>query len=683
MQVMATTSRQRQQQAKALPWAVVSPRLAHFVVTGIVVALAWLGTGHAAVAQPLAPSPPDFVFSQSVGIAPRTEPAPRPPIESVPRSIIDPPERQPRLLAPPRIPDFVEPTEPFLDDGLLYRAPMAAPLGYTGPSGVAPTEAQQDSHFVPREDRWRIGLPAWDRYGKGHPIGDDYPYREGHWWDPYNQNVLKGDYPILGQHTFLTLTATNNTLFEPRQIPTATTPFEVNVLPFKPEFFGDPNQFLFVNNLRLTMNLLHGDAAFKPADWQVRITPVVNANYLSAKELGVVDPDIARLPESSRTQRGREYISLDEWFVETKLDDLSPMYDFMSVRAGSQMFTSDFRGFIFSDINRGVRLFGTQLANRDEFNVIWLDQTEKDTNSQLNTFRDRHQNTVVANYYRQDFIWPGYTAQWSFHYNRDGPSFRFDQNDFLARPDPVGVFQQHRVDSYYIGFAGEGHINRLNIAHAFYQVLGYDNLNPLAGRDVAINAQMAAIELSVDRDWSRFRHSFFYSSGDGDINDNQARGFDSIFDNPNFAGGQFSYWVRQQIPLNGVSLVNRLSLVPDLRSSKFQGQTNFVNPGLFLYNIGYDADITPKLKLITNCNFLWFDRTDVLEKFLFQGRVRHSIGTDASLGLEYRPLLNNNVIFTSGIAGLYPGSGFRDIYDQLIGRLDSLYAAFVDISLTY
>jgi hypothetical protein len=301
----------------------------------------------------------------------------------------------------------------------------------------------------------------------------------------------------------------------------------------------------------------------------------------------------------------------------------------------------------------------------------------------LNTFRDRHQNTVIANYFRQDFIWPGYTAQWSFHYNRDGPSFKFDQNDFLARPDPVGVFQQHRVDSYYLGFAGEGHINRLNIAHAFYQVLGYDNLNPLAGRDVAINAQMAAVELSVDRDWSRFRQSFFYASGDGNINDRQARGFDTIFDNPNFAGGAFSYWVRQQIPLNGVSLVNRQSIVPDLRSSKFQGQTNFVNPGLFLYNLGYDADITPKLKLITNCNFLWFDRTNVLETFLFQPRVRHFIGTDTSLGMEYRPLLNNNVIVQSGIAGLFPGGGFHDIYDPLVGRLDALYSIFVDLGLTY
>ena len=38
---------------------------------------------------------------------------------------------------------------------------------------------QTSSHFVPIEDRWRIGFPAWDRYDKGHPIVDDYPYMEG------------------------------------------------------------------------------------------------------------------------------------------------------------------------------------------------------------------------------------------------------------------------------------------------------------------------------------------------------------------------------------------------------------------------------------------------------------------------------------------------------------------------
>ena len=39
---------------------------------------------------------------------------------------------------------------------------------------------------------------------------------------------------------------------------------------------------------------------------------------------------------------------------------------------------------------------------------------------------------------------------------------------------------------------------------------------------------MAALELSIDRDWIRFRGSYFFASGDTDISDKEARGFDTI-----------------------------------------------------------------------------------------------------------------------------------------------------------
>ena len=46
------------------------------------------------------------------------------------------------------------------------------------------------------------GSRTWDRYGRGHPPGTEYPYILGRKVDPYSQNVLKGDYPVIGQHTF-------------------------------------------------------------------------------------------------------------------------------------------------------------------------------------------------------------------------------------------------------------------------------------------------------------------------------------------------------------------------------------------------------------------------------------------------------------------------------------------------
>jgi hypothetical protein len=582
--------------------------------------------------------------------------------------VLRPPDE---MLTAPEAPAVELPMDRF-----LY--PIEAPLGYTGPTGILPSEGPAGSDFVPIEDRWRMGLPQWDRYGRGHPLIEDYPFTEGTLWDPYNQNVLKGDYPIIGQHTFLNITLTSQALLEGRQVPTPTTPFESTSTPGQEEFFGDPDQFFYNHYFKVSFDLNHGNAAFKPTDWRIKATPIFNLNYLEVNELGIVSPDVR-----NGETRFREDAALEEWFVESKLADLSPDYDFISVRAGSQPFVSDFRGFILSDINRSVRLFGTRNANQDQFNLIWFDQTEKETNSQLNTFEDRNQNTVVANYYRQDCIWPGYTAQASFHYNRDDPDFLFDKNQFLVRPDPAGVFEPHGIDAYYFGFAGDGHINRFNINHALYYVFGRDGLNPLEAQELDISAWMAAVELSYDRDWIRFRSSYFYASGDDDITDGRGEGFDTILDNPNFAGGEFSFWQRQQIGLFGVQLVQRNSLVPDLRSSKIQGQSNFVNPGLHLLNLGMDFEVTPRARLISNCNFLWFDETEILEQFIFQDPVRSFIGTDLSLGLEYRPWLNNNAIIIAGISGLLPATGFEDLYNPSVGEVNDLFAGFMEIILTY
>ncbi|HEV3165656.1 MAG TPA: hypothetical protein VGZ22_16635 [Isosphaeraceae bacterium] len=566
----------------------------------------------------------------------------------------------------------------FLQPEMRFRTSFDPPTGFTGRSSVLPREEQQDAHFVPVEDRWRIGFPAWDRYGKGHPSDDDYPYDTGHWWDPFHQNVFKGDYPIIGQNTFLDVTGMANTFIEPRQLPTQTTPFESTARPFQENFFGRTGSLLALQFISLSFDLFHGDAAFKPIDWRIRITPTFNVNNLALNERGVVDPNVL-----AGVDRLRTWWALQEAFVETKFADLSPDYDFFSMRAGTQPFISDFRGFLFSDFNRGVRLFGSRDSSRDQFNLVYFRPWEKDTNSGLNSFNDRGQNLLFANFYRQDFIWPGYTMQLSLNYDNDPRSFKFDKNHFLVRPDPVGIFQPHEVDVGYFGWAGDGHIGRYNLTHQFYWAFGRDSLNPLANRPQTINAQMFAIEGSYDRDWARFRVSLFWSSGDQNINNSHATGFDTILDAPNFAGGPFSFWNRQQIPLFGVNLVQRLSLVPDLRSSKIQGQANFVNPGLFLINFGVDFDIAPKLKMFNNCNLLWFDQTNVLEQFLYQGHIANQIGADLSTGFEYKPLLSENISIISGVSMLIPGQGFRDIYNNFSNRVNPLVAAFINVNLAF
>ncbi|WP_410963398.1 hypothetical protein, partial [Salmonella sp. SAL4455] len=90
---------------------------------------------------------------------------------------------------------------------------------------------------------------------------------------------------------------------------------------------------------------------------------------------------------------------------------------------------------------------------------------------------------------------------------------------------------------------------------------GRDSLNNISNCPNNITGLMGAVELSYDRDYARFRTSYFYSSGDGDPNNSRATGFDTILDKPNFAGTQFSYWQRQRIPLFGVGLKQELSLI--------------------------------------------------------------------------------------------------------------------------
>ncbi len=513
-------------------------------------------------------------------------------------------------------------------------------------------------------NRWELPQPDYRRYASI----DDAIYAKPHWYDPFNHNRFKADEPIwpelFGPQVFLNFTGTAETFLDGRRVPT---PTDVSpARPGSPGFFGHGDQFFLDQTFLFSFDLFHGDTSFKPVDWRVRITPEASLNYLDVQELGVVSPDVRK-----GTTRFDDHLGLQEAFVEVKLHDLSPNYDFVSARAGIQQFNADFRGFLFVDEQPGLRIFGDWHSDRIEYNAAYFNLLEKNTNSGLNTFQLRQQQVVIANIYLQDFFFPGYTAEFLGAWNKDDPSIHFDDNGFLVRPAPIGnVINQgfgaipHGIRVGYFGWLGSGHIKRLNLTHAFYEAAGEDTFNPIAGRRVTVKAQMAAVELSLDRDWARYRVSTFYASGDSDPRSGRANGFDSIIDLPNFAGGIFSFWNREAIRLTGtgVALTQDGSLLPNMRSSKDEGQANFVNPGIFLINAGADFNITPKLKGFANYNFLRFMRTEPIEYTLFQSPVRHTIGSDLGVGVEYRPPLSENLVLTGGAAMLQPGQGFRDIY---------------------
>ncbi len=508
--------------------------------------------------------------------------------------------------------------------------------------------------FLEMPDRWNVAMPEWNRYGRG----GDYPYvRANRWWDPFNRNRLKGDMPILGQQTFLKITATSDTTIDERRVPSTSNVSSAQ--PGSPNYFGRGEQSALSQTFRFSFDLFHGDTSFRPVDWRIQVTPAVNVNYLNVREVGIVNIDVR-----DGTTRLAAHAGLQEAFGEYKIRDLSSNYDFLSVRAGIQSFSSDFRGFLFVDEQPGVRLFGNLHSDRWEYNAAYFNLLEKDTNSGLNTFQPRHQQVIVANFYLQDFVKPGYTTEFSIHYNKDDASVHYDDNGFLVRPAPVGIFQPHEIRAAYLGWTGNGHFGPINVNHAFYEALGTDSLNPIAGRAVTINAQMAAAEVSIDKDWVRYKLSAFYASGDGNPRGGRATGFDTIVDDPSFAGGIFSFWDHEslRLPGTGIALTPGDSLLPSLRTSKEEGQANFVNPGLFLVNAGANFDLTTKLKTFLNVNYLRFERTAPIALLLFESPIHNTIGVDTSLGFQYRPPLSENISITGGAAALFPGQGFRDIY---------------------
>jgi hypothetical protein len=416
------------------------------------------------------------------------------------------PEEPPDLFPPilPQPPEYTGPAPRSLGlprRGVREMTPERHKLDYEEyPDSESGRGLLPGSEPVP--NRWFIGFGRWQRYAD--PSTAETPYQTGRlrFWHPYLQSTLKGDAPIIGQDIFLDLTLNDFFQFEARKLPI---PSGVSTArPNSSEFFGRSQQLFFSNDFSIGIDLFKGETAFKPVVWALRLLFVANHNYIRVKENNALDPDprgpgftapqpvptfpgfgdptsglgpgLTRLPHdlagSRYTTRQKDWYALQEAFGEIHIRDLTNNYDFLSSRFGIQPFVSDFRGFIFNDSNLGLRLFGNLDNNRWQYNVIAFDMREKDTYSDLNKFDARDQRIIILNVFRQDFLAKGYTAQLSFHANFDEGTRHFDKNDFITRPAPIGAVRNHYVQAYYLGWTGDGHIGRLNITHALYEVLG-------------------------------------------------------------------------------------------------------------------------------------------------------------------------------------------------------------------
>ncbi|KAF0188447.1 MAG: hypothetical protein FD167_6210, partial [bacterium] len=200
------------------------------------------------------------------------------------------------------------------------------PLGFAGPKSTVrvnnpmKTDEQESGDFVPVDDRWRVGFPEWDRHGD--PTKANYPYTKGNILNPYRQNVLKGDYPILGTDKFFTLTLTSETFLSTRRIPLAS---DVSAnRPDSREFFGRGGLFLFNQNFCISGDFFQGAANFKPVDWRVHATAIFNVNYAHARENVVLRID----PRRGNTRRDG-IITLQEAYGEYRLGDTTKVFPFL------------------------------------------------------------------------------------------------------------------------------------------------------------------------------------------------------------------------------------------------------------------------------------------------------------------------------------------------------------------
>ncbi len=503
---------------------------------------------------------------------------------------------------------------------------------------------------IPITDRWRLA--------------ETLKLVKPRWFDPYNQNTYKGDRPIFGTNDwFLSLTAISDTLVEPRSFPV---PVAGNTSshPGTNNTFSRVDSVVAAQTVIAGASLIKGQTAFKPQELEMRLT--LAYNYNSAR---ISERQILNIASSKEPHRTDDFLGVQEAFVEYHIRNVSDRYDFDAVRAGIQPFTTDFRGFLFQDNQLGLRFFGNRDNNRYQYNLAVFQRLEKDTNSGLNDVGapTRDDTVFVANLYRQDLPLPGLTSQVTVVYDRDREKDKthFDKNGFPVRPALIGNDRTRDYDVVYLGYNADGHIGRVNITASAYGAMGEDRNNIFTGKPADIRSYFLAVEPSMDFSWARIRLSGLYASGDSKPYDNTETGFDAIQENPQFAGADTSYWIRQSIPFIGgglVSINGRNGVLNSLRSSKDEGQSNFNNPGTVLLGMGGDFDLTPTLRVTTNVNYLWFANTTVVETLRQQGSIPTDLGLDYSAAVTWRPMMTQNVVFRAAAAMFEPGDGFRNLY---------------------
>ena len=318
---------------------------------------------------------------------------------------------------------------------------------------------------VVRPDRWRI------LYDFG--IVPSF-------FDPYNQNPIKGDFPVFGNNTFMVLTG----LYVPKAV-----------------FNSQDNiDTQFNNDVLTSIELFQGTTVFEPKRWS-----------LKASGKGIFN----------RGNNDVEDFAILEEFGELKLFDVGENFDFTSVRGGIQFLVSDFNGFIFQDFNLAGQAFGELSQNRYRWSAVYAPLLAKENG--LLTFDSQNRDVFFSNLIIEDFLRPGFNSVFSVHHNRDRS------------------LEGRKLDVSYVGVASAGHWGRIVFSPAFYYAFGTEE--DASGNSLDIAAFLAGVELEYPSDYMNYRAAAFISSGDNDPADNTGGGFASINENIKLFGAGNSFGI--------------------------------------------------------------------------------------------------------------------------------------------
>src|SRR5882757_6386714 len=546
------------------------------------------------------------------------------------RESSDTPDNTPR-----RRPGVAPPTTP--------QTPVCNPARMPAPSGAPLPEPAAVA------DRWRLVE------GLGRPVNLVNPYEAS--------NPLKGDRPTFGADGFMNLSATTNTLLEPRRIPS--TGQAAPALASGAVRTLTRDEFFLSQTVAFDAVVYRGDTVFRPPDWQWRFSPAINYSSTHA----------------GSTDASGGVFAIQGLSFEKHLRDVSSRYDFDSVRVGIQSLVSDFRGFLLSDQPLALRLFGTRADNVFQYNLALLARIPKDR-VRLNDVSQGIPNNqiLLGNLYWQDLFKSGATSEFIFAYNRSRAA---DTRQLLATDGtPAGspVRAQHDYDVAYLGYSLDGHFGRLNTTAAVYGLAGHERQGTFVDQSTQVRALFAADELSMDFDWRRVRLSMLHASGDGNPYDRRAQGFDTLTSGAIFAGSDSSFFFHQRLALAGgtFDLKSRDGLLPSLRAAGNSGESNFTNPGLNLVGLGLDLSLTPQLTVSLDANQLWFDKTAVLESLLNQPQISRRLGAEVVVDAIWRPFATQNLILRLSASQLASGPGYRAVYAG-----SNPFSVFALLTLTY